>query len=108
MAGLQSGKGYMMIDSVIWAQYINVTDRQPRHHSKCHSNALCRVANTARNIKDCDIKNFKVYCYLFPRIEGTKKQRNSNNIRDFTVGSRNTAVAEALLQWHSTAYKQQY
>jgi len=28
MAGLQSGKGLMMIDSVVWAQYINVTDRQ--------------------------------------------------------------------------------
>jgi len=28
MAGLQSGEGRMMIDSVIWAQYINVTDRQ--------------------------------------------------------------------------------
>jgi len=27
MAGLQSGKGRMMIDSVVWAQYINVTDR---------------------------------------------------------------------------------
>jgi len=26
MAGLQSGEGCMMIDSVVWAQYINVTD----------------------------------------------------------------------------------
>jgi len=26
MAGLQSGEGLMMIDSVVWAQYINVTD----------------------------------------------------------------------------------
>jgi len=26
MAGLQSGEGRMMIDSVVWAQYINVTD----------------------------------------------------------------------------------
>jgi len=26
MAGLQSGEGRMMIDSVIWAEYINVTD----------------------------------------------------------------------------------
>jgi len=30
MTGLQSGEGRMMIDSVVWAQYINVTDRQPR------------------------------------------------------------------------------
>jgi len=28
MAGLQSVEGRMMIDSVIWAQYINVTDRE--------------------------------------------------------------------------------
>jgi len=26
-AGLQSAEGRMMIDSVVWAQYINVTDR---------------------------------------------------------------------------------
>jgi len=34
MAGLQSGEGRMMIDSVVWAQYINLTDRQPRRHSE--------------------------------------------------------------------------
>jgi len=28
MAGLQFGKGRMTIDSVVWAQYINVTDTQ--------------------------------------------------------------------------------
>jgi len=28
MAGLQPGEGRVMIDSVIWAQYINVTDTQ--------------------------------------------------------------------------------
>jgi len=27
MAGLQSGEGRLMIDSVVWTQYINVTDR---------------------------------------------------------------------------------
>jgi len=27
MAGLQSGEGRMMIDLIIWAQYVNVTDR---------------------------------------------------------------------------------
>jgi len=44
IAGLQYGEGRMMISSVVWAQYINVTDtqhnslqtdRQPRRHSKC-------------------------------------------------------------------------
>jgi len=34
MAGLQSGEGRMMIDSVVWPQYVNVTDTQPRRHSK--------------------------------------------------------------------------
>jgi len=28
MAGLQSGEGRIMIDSVVWAQYINMTDTQ--------------------------------------------------------------------------------
>jgi len=48
MAGLQSGECRMMIDSVVWAQYINETDtqtdRQPRRHSKCRANALRREA----------------------------------------------------------------
>jgi len=44
MAGLQSGEGRMMIDSVIWEKYINVTDTQPRRHSKCHDNALHQAA----------------------------------------------------------------
>jgi len=42
MAGLQSGEGRMMIDLVVWAQYINATDTQtatqtatqPRRHNK--------------------------------------------------------------------------
>jgi len=29
MAGLQSGEDRIMIDSVVWAQYIDVTDTQP-------------------------------------------------------------------------------
>jgi len=41
MSGLQSGEGHVMTDSVVWAQYINVTDRQtdtqthrqPRHYA---------------------------------------------------------------------------
>jgi len=32
MARLQSGEGRMMIDSVIWAQHINVTDTQTDSH----------------------------------------------------------------------------
>jgi len=32
MTGLQSGEGRMMIDLVVYAQYINVTDTQPDSH----------------------------------------------------------------------------
>jgi len=32
MAGLQSGEGRTMIDSVVWAQYINVTDAHTDSH----------------------------------------------------------------------------
>jgi len=35
MAGLQSGEGRMMIDSIVLAQYVNVTDTQP--HRRPHS-----------------------------------------------------------------------
>jgi len=48
MAELQAGESRTMIDSVIWAQYINVTntetDRQPRRHNKGCANALRRTA----------------------------------------------------------------
>jgi len=33
MAGLQSGEGRMTIDSVVWAQYVNVTDTQTYRHT---------------------------------------------------------------------------
>jgi len=46
MAGLQSGEGRMMIDSVVWAQHINrQTHRQPRRHSKCRANKCWHAAN---------------------------------------------------------------
>jgi len=32
MAGVQSRKGRMMIDSIVWAKYINVTDTQTDSH----------------------------------------------------------------------------
>jgi len=34
----------MIIDSVAWAQYMNVRDIQTRHHRKCRANALRREA----------------------------------------------------------------
>jgi len=39
LAGLQSGEGRMMIGSVVWAQYINVTDR--------HTDSHVAIANAA-------------------------------------------------------------
>jgi len=39
MAGLQSGEGRMMFDSVVWAQYVNVTDRQTDRQTRRDSNA---------------------------------------------------------------------
>jgi len=40
MAGLQYGEGCIMIDSVVWAQFINVTDS----HVAIATNALRRAA----------------------------------------------------------------
>jgi len=50
MAGLQSGKGRKMINSVVLAQYINVTNRQTASHidianaapTQQKLNVLCR------------------------------------------------------------------
>jgi len=40
MAGLQSGEGRMMIDSVVLAQYINVTDTHTDRHVTVATAAL--------------------------------------------------------------------
>jgi len=52
VAGLQSGEGSMLIDSVVWAQFVNVTDtqphKQPRRHNKFRTNALRREAKNVR------------------------------------------------------------
>jgi len=48
MAGLQSGEGRRMIDSVVWTQYINVTDthRQPRCYSNVSQRSMHRTAKS--------------------------------------------------------------
>jgi len=71
MAGLQSGEGRMMIDSVVWVQYINVTDtrthRQPRRHSNSHPNALHRAAKKATLFRfEFD---FSVLFYFFKYLQ---------------------------------------
>jgi len=50
MAGLQSGDDGMMIDSVVWAQYVDVTDiaTQSRRHSNRRANALRQAAKTVK------------------------------------------------------------
>jgi len=57
MAGLQSGEGRMMIDSVVWAQYSNVTDRHTDSHVAT-ANAvrwaarIVRSSSTLKTISD--------------------------------------------------------
>jgi len=60
MAGLQTSEGCMMIDSVVWAQYINVTDTQtatsplgdaaPTHWRRAAKKAIY-TTNTAKRYK---------------------------------------------------------
>jgi len=60
MVGLQSGEGRMMTDSVVWAQYIKVTDTQtatqPRRHSNSRPSALRRAARS---------RHIRQYCSRF-------------------------------------------
>jgi len=44
MVGLQSGEGRMMIDLVVWKQYVNVTDTQTDSH--------VAIANAAQGSKN--------------------------------------------------------
>jgi len=56
MAGLQSGEGRMMIDSVAWAQYINVTDK--------HTDSYVAIANAAS--KQCtERQKLSIYVIYF-------------------------------------------
>jgi len=48
MAGLQSGEDRIMIDSVVWAQYINVTDTQTDSHV-----AIANAAPTRQKCRQC-------------------------------------------------------
>jgi len=53
MVGLQSGEGRMMIDTVVWAQYIHVTDTHRHKQPRCHSNSC---PNALRSGGKNDIK----------------------------------------------------
>jgi len=47
MTGLQSGEGRMMIDSVVWAQHINVTDTQTGKQTDRQTDRHIAIANAA-------------------------------------------------------------
>jgi len=59
MAGLQSCWGSTMM-AVAWAQYINMTDKQLRRHTKCCPNALRRASKTARRRFTYNCTNFLI------------------------------------------------
>jgi len=50
MAGLQSGESCLMIDSVVWAQYITVTDRHTDSHVVTAIAALMQHVSGSKNI----------------------------------------------------------
>jgi len=52
MAGLQSSEGRMMIDLVVWAQYININQRD-RHVAKAYirANALRRATKNSVTVR---------------------------------------------------------
>jgi len=64
MAGLQPSEGRMMIDLVVWAQYINVRDtqthiqplRQLSRHSNSCPNALLQEAKMMQKVVFCRSK----------------------------------------------------
>jgi len=69
MDGLQSGEGRMMIDSVIWAQHINVTPthRYPRRQSTSCANRVCIGLHNFSPSTKTDNLNFMTR-QLFSRV----------------------------------------
>jgi len=54
MAELQSGEGHMMINPVVWAQYINVTDRQTGKYIAIATAAVMHYATGGKKlVVDC-------------------------------------------------------
>jgi len=51
MAELQSDEGRMMIDSVVWTQYVNVTDTQTDSHGKCRTTQFVYFSGENRNVR---------------------------------------------------------
>jgi len=97
MAGLQSGEGRVIIDSVVWAQYINVTDIHTHSHVTTAIASLThcvRAAKTETEIK----KNFETEftaknCIVIPR---TKINQHSHEYSDTRVNAalrRSTAAS---------------
>jgi len=63
MVGLQSGEGRTMIDSVVWVQYINVTDKHTDSHVAI---ALRRAAKTALIVESQDQMSAKHLKAMIP------------------------------------------
>jgi len=61
MAGLQSGEGRMMIDSVVWAQYINVTDRQTDSHVAIANVAPKHSVGRQKLLQGPQVKNVRTF-----------------------------------------------
>jgi len=76
MAGLQSGEGRMMIDSVVWAQYINVTDRHTDKHTEKPTDSNVATANAAPT--HCDAR----------QNHSTAQWQSSINTGVLNLGSR--------------------
>jgi len=73
MAGLQSGEGRIMIVSVVWAKYINVTNRHRQTHGHvaaamaavryqqaAEMNSLAKTADAKMCIISCDHSELSV------------------------------------------------
>jgi len=63
MAGLQSGNGCTMTDSVVWVQYINMTDAQLCLHSKCCANVL--TLGSKNHLSAVNVVFSQLYEFLF-------------------------------------------
>jgi len=64
MAGLQSGEGRMMIDSVVWAQYINATDRHTDSDVAIARDTLYVGGKQQTKLYDKFTSNYAEFCSL--------------------------------------------
>jgi len=101
MAGLQSGKGRTMIDLVVCAQYINLTDTQtatqPHRHSNSRPNDCIRAAKTEK-------KNTLAGCHLIS-VRRAANYSEPPAQRVPSVGEVHVLVRWLRLPTHSTHFQ---